>query len=136
MASRIEELEKKLAERQAGEKAARKAQDEADEIALLEAKLEHGEHAVAALRLARPAPGLPGLVVIRKPDKLEHKRYRDLVFRQETKKAVEFLQNDCRVYPDDATFARMREEFQSLPDVIATAADKLGSGAAKDEGKG
>ena len=135
MASRIEELEQQLEQKRAAEKAARAAQDEADEIAVLEAKLALGEHAVGVIRLSRQAPGLPGLVVVRTPDKTEYKRFRDLTFRDEKKKALEFIQGDCRVYPDDATFARMREVFLELPDAVAVTAIALAKAGARDEGK-
>ena len=135
MASRIEELEQQLQARRDAEKAARKEQDETDEVAVLEAKLQHGEHAVGVIRLSRQAPGLPGLVIVRTPDQTEYKRFRDLTFRDEKKKALEYIHGDCREYPDDATFGRMREVFLELPDTVAVTAIALAKAGARDEGK-
>lgn len=134
--SAVEQLERKLKARQDAERQARKALDDADQVAILQAKLDHGEHAVSALRLSKPKPGLPSVVVVRKPDKTEYKRFRDLLLREEKKKAFEFIQADCRLYPDDATFAAMRDEFQELPDAIMAVAVALAKGGAVDEGKG
>ncbi len=134
--TRLEQLEQQLKAKQDAERTKRAELDEADQVAVLEAKLTHGEHSVAVARLRTPAPGLPGLVVVKKPEKSDYKRFRDLLLRDEKKKAFEFIQADCRVYPDDATFALMREEFQELPDLIMSMAVALAKGGAVDEGKG
>jgi hypothetical protein len=133
--SRLEQLQAQLRQRQASERAERAALDEADEVAYLEAQLKFGEHAVSRAKLGRPTPGLPGSVIVRKPDKVAYKRYRDLLFRKEPKKALEFLQGDCLVYPDAVTFEKMVADSQDLPDVVASIAQTLAKGGADEAGK-
>lgn len=132
---RIAEAEARLEAAREADRAYRDEQDKRDMLAVLEAKEKYGEHAVAVLELVRKAPGLPGLCIARTPDKIEHKRFRDMATQQKVRHAIELLQSDCRVYPDDATFKQMRDVFQHLPEAIADAAIALAKGGAKEEGK-
>lgn len=131
------ELADLLAQVEAQEKASAptKEQTRADEIAVAKAKLEHGSHNVSVIRLSRTAPGLPTLVVCKTPDRLAHRRFRDVLLRDEKKRALDFMASDARVYPDDATFVRMCGVFPELSDQVAAVGIALAKGGAVIEGK-
>ena len=132
---RLEELQEQLRQRDAEHETQRAEQSEADEIAALEAKLAHDPTEIAVIRLQRYAPGLPTLVVAKKPGPAEYKRFRDLILRGEKTRALGFLCGDCRHYPDAKTFADMALVFPELPDQVAMAGSALAKGGAEEEGK-
>jgi hypothetical protein len=130
-----EELEARLLEKEAKLDEARAEQAEKDEIAVLEAKLEHELHDLSVMRLQRYAPGLPTLLIVRKPDSAQYKRWRDLLLRGDRAKALGFLSKDCLLYPSAEVFGRLAQVFPELPDQVAVVGAELAKGGAEQEGK-
>jgi hypothetical protein len=130
-----EELEARLKAKEAAADAARAEQVEIDEMALLEAKLEHEPHEIAVMRLSRHAVGHPTLVIVKKPSGPAYKRWRDLLLRNERNKALGHMSADCLLYPSVDAFAAMAKVFPELPDQVAITGAALAKGGAEEEGK-
>jgi len=136
----IEEIQARRAARKAAHEAARVAQAERDLEALDALEVEHGDGRVAQLDLPSYVDGLPTTVLVRIPSGIEYKRFRDQVRRAKSQvdvgAAQDLLASVCVVYPDAATYERVREAFPGTHDSAAIAAIKLADAQRRDEGKG
>lgn len=138
--SRLEAIERKRAERKAAAATARAEQRAADLEALDALEQEHGDHAVKALDVDC-GPGLPTLIVARAANGAEMKRY-----RHEAKppkgsdqprfaEAGERLGALVRIYPDDATFAKILEARPGVLLQLGSAALELATAQDAAAGK-
>jgi hypothetical protein len=131
----LKELQELLRLKEEECETSRAAQAEADELAVLKAKLAHPLADLAVLRLQRHAPGLPTLVIARKPSSEAYKRWRDLLLKSKREMALRFMAGDCLEYPKPDVFASMAETFPELPDQVAMTGAELAKGGAEAEGK-
>ena len=139
--SRIEELEKKLADKRAERAKAEEAQYELDLEARLALEDEHGT--IAAVKVARFAPGQPTCAYLRVPTGPEYKRYKDQIhYAVEAKSvpkqqnAAETLAKSCWVYPStDEAKKAMLDAFPGLLSPLANAAAALAEGKSERLGK-
>ena len=138
--STIEEIEQRRAARKAGVSAARDAQYLIDLEALDALEEEHGDGKVAQLNLPNFTPGLPTMIVVRTPEPRYYKRFEDMVRKAKdadaTGRASDMLADCCVVYPDAATYVRVREAYPAVRGPIGHAAVTLAQARAADEGKG
>lgn len=141
MSSKIEELEARLAARQAEREQKEAEQYERDLEARCSLQEEHGK--VTGIRVAY-TPGFPTRAYLRTPTDAEYKRYVDRIGKAVDKKnasalrkAQEELAQACWVYPlEFKDREAMLQEFPGLLTSIAIEASKLSEGKAEDEGKG
>lgn len=139
---KIEELEKKRAERLAALGAKEAEQTVKDLEARERLEEEHGF--VAAVKVARYADGFPTCAYVKTPDGPQYKRYVDQIGKGVEKKsskaqrdAQELLAQSCWVYPEEPDAKKaMLDRFPGLLTQIAIAAATLAEGKAEEEGKG
>lgn len=139
---KIEEIERRRAERKEALAAQRAAQYAIDLEAQDAAEVERGDGNVGVAEVARWLPGYPTLVLVRMPTSTEFKRYQDTVKPQGEKrygdvvKAANQLADMCVIYPSKDEYARMRDAFPGIHTAAgATAANMCGE-KEKEEGKG
>lgn len=113
----------------------RAAQADVDELAVLEAKVDLPLDEISVMRLQRHRPGLPTLVIVKKPSSSEYKRWRDLLLKGKRGDALRYLSADCLRYPSREVFASMLEVFPELADQVAVTGAELAKGGAEAEGK-
>ncbi len=140
--SKLDEIRKKLAEQAEKRDEAHDDQHAEDLGALLEAREEHGVDAVQAVKIPF-TPGLPTLVIVRRPSKVEFKRFQDMCSTKnagtaEAVKAAEQMASVTRVYPardakGDETFDKMCEACPGLKVGMGSAAAGLASAKAAED---
>lgn len=140
--SRVDELEKKLADMRAARAAAEESQYEVDLTARIALEEEHGS--IAAVKVSRFVAGQPTRAYLRTPNAAEYKRYKAQMFAAAKDKktsvspqqAQELLAQACWVYPaTKETQDAMLAEFPGLLTPLSMAAAALAEGTAEDEGK-
>lgn len=140
MSSKIEEIQKRRAERRQQHTEAEAEQFEKDLEALEKLELEHDSIVGVKVRFV---PGQPTRAFLRAPTSAEYRRYRDLVGKAAVKKNVtgqteaqDQLAKACWVYPTEPKDREaMLEEFPGLLASIVIEAAKLAEGKAEEEGK-
>ncbi len=140
--SRIEELERKLAESRAARGKGEEAQYEVDLEARISLEEEHGT--TVAVKVVVFTPGQPTMALLRMPNAAEYKRYKDLVYRAQldphaktsAKTAQEQLAKSCWVYPTtEEARASMLGAFPGLLTPLGSAASALAEGKTEEAGK-
>ena len=125
-------------QRKADLKKAEQEQYERDLEAIDDLEVLHGDSNIGVRRVAY-TPGLPVLLAVRTPKPAEVKRYRSRIKPQDlesaTAAAIE-LQSVCRVYPDDATFAKVLAARPGVDAQLGAKAVELATAASESEGKG
>lgn len=134
--AQIAELEATRAERKAAVAAARAEQYAKDLIEVNRIEEEHGDGRVAIMKMPSFRDGLPTLVIVRTPQPLVYKRFRQQITNASDDaprraEAMELLATSCIVYPDKETYAKMREAWPAIHDGAGVEAVKLG----QQEGK-
>lgn len=133
----IAEVEARRADRRA---ALAKVKDEQYVKDLQEAdrlEEEYGPDRVAVLKMPSFVAGLPTLVVVKTPLPDVLKRFRTQVRKNATNGeaiggAKDLLAASCVLYPDELTYARMKEAWPSIHDNVGIEAIRMGEA----EGKG
>jgi hypothetical protein len=133
----IAAIEARRAERQASTQKARNAQYAIDVARVDELEEEHGAGRVRVLKTSSFVPNLPTLVVVKTPSELHFKRFRQQVRKangdtEEIGAAKDLLASVCLAYPDEVTYARMKQSWPSIHDNVGQAAIQMGEA----EGKG
>ena len=138
----LDEIEARREARRQTYEAARSAQRAKDIEALDALEEAHGYGAVRVVEPARWVPGLPTLAVVRAPDPAQFKRWRDRLRGEAAKegrgdlaKPTEELADVCIVYPDQETYARLREASPGLHLGAGNAAAALATGKEIEAGK-
>lgn len=142
--TKIEEIEKRRAERKAATQRARDDQYAKDLEALDELEASHGDENVSRLAVNGFRPGLPTFVVVRVPTDVEYKRFSQTVRRakdnNEAKaQAVEQLGAVCLVYPSKDDEETRKALLSAFPGIIPSAgveATRLAEAQRETEGKG
>lgn len=140
----IEEIEERRDARK--KELAKKAADQyATDLEAIDAlEVEHGDGALAIVKVPKFKEGIPTRAVVRTPSGPQYKRYVDQVQKASSAKnstaqrqAVITLAESCWVYPGtpDAR-AAMLAEFPGITTTLAIAAAALAEGKAEEEGKG
>jgi hypothetical protein len=139
--SPLELAEARRAARKAGNRAEWENQRALDIEALDALEQEYGDTSVKALDVPF-TPGLPTLVVARCAKPVELARYRDSVRpapdgrkQPDHVKAGEQLATLCRVYPDDDTYAKVRDARPGIHLQLGVAALELATGREQAESK-
>jgi hypothetical protein len=137
--SKLDGIEARRAARKAAEDEA-KAEQYAKDLEELD-RLE-GVHGCAALGQLRVAfvPGLPTMVIVKRPDGEYVKRFTQQAQAANGKPAAGaaatiLLGESCVVYPDAATYARMCETFGTLKLNVGNKAFALVNAEAVEAGK-
>lgn len=139
--TKIDELEKKRAERLEARAKKKAEQYEKDLEARIELEDEHGT--LAAVQVSY-VEGHPTMALVRRPDGPEYKRFKDLVGRYATgdaksakkvQEASETLGRMACVYPAEKELDEMIVAFPGLLTSLGNVAGALAQGAAVDEGK-
>lgn len=130
---KLKEIEERRAARAARTDAAQAEQDVIDLEALDAAEELYGHRRVATVTIPFKE-GLPRTLVVRTPAPREHKRFNDLREKQE-RKAVEFLTDDCVVYPAGDARNAVWEANPGARENCAVVAVKLAQGRAADDAK-
>lgn len=141
-AQQVADLEAVRAERAKAAEDRANAQRVVDMTAVLDLEERHGASGVKVIRLP-VAAGLPTLIVARRAQPAEHKRYRaqqaldkkGRVDMGAINTAAEMVADLVVVYPDAETYARVRETFPGVHAQAGLAAIKLAEGREDDEGK-
>lgn len=138
--SRIEEIEARRAARREAEEKAKAAQYESDLEELEKAEAAYGCSSVAFLKVDF-VPGLPTMVVIRRPDAEYVKRFNQKAMAASGKPhlggaAIEELADSCVVYPKPDVYQKMCETFGSLKLSVGARAVKMNEAHAVEAGKG
>ncbi len=138
--STLEEVRAKIDEQRAKATAAKEEQQAIDAQALYDAGEEHGVDKIREVPLTSFLPGLPTLVVIRRPTKMEHKRFTDLTAKKgaetpEYMKAAEQLAGACVVYPPKEVYEEMCAECPGIKVPIGVAAANLAGAQLIDAAK-
>jgi hypothetical protein len=134
--SKIAEIEARRAERKATTATARAAQYRKDIEKVDELEVEHGDDRIAVLKMPSFVPDLPTLVVIRTPASNVFNRFRQMVRKANSNTeaigaAKDLLAASCVLYPDEATYTRMREAWPSIHDNAGVEAIRLGESEGK-----
>jgi hypothetical protein len=134
--STLDAIQEKRALRRALEAEALEVQLAVDYEAIDALEETHGSSNIA-VRLVDYVPELPAAVVVRTPTGVELKRYRDRLreANPDAVKAAEEVGQACRVYPAADVFAALLAKRPALLVQMGTAAIKLASARAEDEGK-
>jgi hypothetical protein len=135
--NRIAAIEARRAERKASTQTARDEQYEKDLVRVDELEAELGDDRVSILTTPSFVVGLPTLVVVSTPAPLAFKRFRQMVRKagqniEAIGAARDLLASTCVAYPDDVTYARMKEAWPSVHDNVGLAATDLGELEGKD----
>lgn len=135
--SAIEDIEKRREERRATTEKLRAEQYAKDLVEIDKLEEEYGPDRVKVLTTPSFVPGLPTVVVIRTPASDVFTRFRQMVRRSNGKipeigNARDLLAASVVVYPDAATYDRMKEQWPSVHDVVGHEAVKLGEAEGKD----
>jgi hypothetical protein len=135
--ARIVELEARRATRKETTAKAREEQYVKDLERVDEIETEHGDDRVAVLKVPSFVAGLPTLVVVSTPQPLVFKRFRQMVRKAASNTeamgaAKDLLASSCIAYPDEVTYARMKDSWPSIHDNVGVEAIRLG----ETEGKG
>lgn len=133
----IEEIEKRREERRAATAKLREEQYAKDIVEVDKLEEEFGPDRVTVMKMNSFVPGLPMLVVVQSPDPSVMTRFRQMVRRAQGKhsdigNAKDLLASSVVVYPDAATYAKMREQWTSIHDDVGNEAIRL----SESEGKG
>lgn len=134
----IADLERRRAERKAANGQLRTEQYARDLLALDALEEELGDGRVAPLELSFFTPGLPTFVVVRAPDEVSYRRFRDMVRNSKGTahgKAADMLADVCVAYPDADTYKKLRDAYPGVHDSVAVQAIRLTEGKAAEEGK-
>lgn len=139
MDSKLEEIQKRRAAREAEARAAREVRDLADLEALDALEETHGPDKIRKVETPA-APPLPGIVVIRAPEPAEYKAWQAVTMRGAAKQsektaAMEDIAREVLLYPDGDVYAKLVERHAGLPTMIALEAIRFAGGAADDRGK-
>ena len=146
--TRLAAIEAKRAARKATQDEARQEQLCTDLEALDALEIEHGDEKVRRVDLKSYVPvspdgtKLPTFVVVRMPSRIEFKRFQDMA--KTTKdgkqgdglKAIDLLASACIVYPDAATYEKLREEVPGVHVSAGTEAARMAAAEAEEEKKG
>jgi hypothetical protein len=141
MSDRLAAIEKKRAEKAAKAAEARDEQ-KATDLEQITAYQDSNPRVVTALLETPHFEGLPVVVAVRCPSKIELKRYRDTVRNSPEGKpvqnleAAEALAGLTVVYPEDETFEKMNELLPGLKGQAGMLSAKLAIAAQTAEGKG
>lgn len=139
--------EDKLAEVRARLDAQQDAQDSdetdqkaVDLMALADARDEHGGPSAVQAASIPYVAGLPTMAIVRRPTKIEFKRFTDTVSKKDASgpeymAAAQALAAVCLVYPPKDVYAKMCEAVPGLPVPLGIAATKLATGKEKEDRK-
>lgn len=137
----IAAIEARREERKAAIEHARAEQYVKDLEAVDRLEEEHGPDRLRVLKLPSFVAGLPTVVVVRTPTSAEMKRHRQMTRKNMTVgqhhnfegigAALDQLGASCVIYPDEVTFARMKEQWPGLHDDVGVAANRLGEAVGK-----
>lgn len=133
------ELEKRRAERAAKTKQALKDRDLADLEALDALEERLGSDNLRKVKIPTPA-NLPGIVIIRRPDRREYKSWQSVVGKTsvpqvERQQTTKNLGRECVLYPEDAAvWDKIIEVCPGAEDLVAQEAI-IFAGGAQDSGK-
>lgn len=136
----LELAEERRAARKAEVKALHDAQRAVDLDAITDLEIEHGDANVGVIHVGY-VEGLPSCVACRTPKPVELKRFRVRVTpkndkdRPDSATAAEELAAVCRIYPDDATYAKLCEARPGLAIQLGSKAVALATGKEESEGK-
>lgn len=138
--SELDDVRAKITEQRAKATAVKEAQQVIDSQALFDAGEERGVDKVREVPMTSYIPGLPTLVVIRRPAQMEHKRFTDSTAKKgaetpEYIKAAEQLAAVCVVYPPKDTYEKMCEECPGIKVPIGVAAANLAGAQLIDAAK-
>jgi hypothetical protein len=136
---KLEEVRAKIEAQRAAATEQAEAQEAIDAQAVFDIGEELGVTAIREVRIPF-IPGLPTLAVVRRPTKIEHKRFTDATARKgadtpEYMKAAEQLAAVCVVYPPKELFEKMCELCPGLKVPMGVAAANLAAGKIADDAK-
>jgi len=134
-----EEIDARRDAMRAREDDAVKAQELIDDEALADAEETHGFSAVGAVKIPF-TPGLPVTAIVRRPSKIEFKRWTDSISKKdaaspEYMRAAEQLAAVCLVYPPKEVYEQMCEKCPGLKVPLGLVASKLASGRELEDAK-
>ncbi len=140
MPTDLENVRAKIEDQRAKATAVKEAQQVIDSEALYEAGEEHGVDKIREVPMTSYIPGLPTMVVIRRPEKMEHKRFTDATAKKgadtpEYIKAAEQLASVCVVYPPKEVYEKMCTECPGIKVPIGVAAANLAGAQLIDAAK-
>lgn len=135
--------EQRRAMRKAEVARAEAAQRDKDFEALDALEIEHGDSNVCHMDVPW-TPGMPTMIIARKPTPLEYKRFQDRVKPKANGKqspdagfaAARELTECTLLYPSKEVFAELTEQRPAIVDQLGIEACKLAQASAADEGKG
>lgn len=141
--STLQELEAELQDQDTELEAQRLEQRAKDLPELIAARKKHGVSGVTVLEL-RYTPGLPTMVIARKPDPNYYKKYQSRLKEKTDEQgiagvaisAADELADHCVEFPDAATYAAVRKAFPGIHTQVGGAAAGLGNANVKAQGKG
>ena len=138
--STLEEVRAKIEEQRAKATAAKEEQQVIDAQALFDAGEEHGVDKIREVPMTSYIPGLPTLVIIRRPTQIEHKRFTDQTAKKgaetpEYIRAAEQLASACVIYPPKEVYAEMYAECPGIKVPIGVAAANLAGAQLIDAAK-
>ncbi len=138
--STLEEVRAKIEEQRAKATAVKEAQQVIDAQAVYDAGEEHGVDKIREVPMTSYIPGLPTLVVIRRPEKMAHKRFTDQTAKKgadtpEYMRAAEQLAAVCVIYPPKEVYEEMCEQCPGIKVPIGVAAANLAGAQLIDAAK-
>lgn len=136
---RIDQIEKRRAQRRDDLKAQRLEQYAIDVAALDELEEKHGD-TLSKIELAKHVVGFPTFLVFRLPSSGEVKRYHDQIKDRGKRKgdyvkAGQLLSDSCRLYPEKELYEQVVEHFGMVRDNSAVRLIKASQGKEEEEGK-
>lgn len=141
--SKLEEIEKRRAERKSALAVKKEEQKVKDLEALDALEIEHGDGSVCALQVEGYREGIPTMVVLKAPSQVEYKRFTDMIARASVKNstsarvdAQHLIGKTCWLYPEKEEQTKMLEAFPGLLLAIALKATQLAEATQVEEGKG
>jgi hypothetical protein len=133
---RLAEIEAKRAARREAIEVQRREQLATDLEHLFELEEQHGASRLVRVDLKAFTPGLPALIVMRTPSKLEMKRYQDQCKgKGDPVAAANLVGTTCLLYPSKDVYEKVLEASPGIHVVAAVAAIERAAGKAVEEGK-
>jgi hypothetical protein len=135
--------EARRAARKAEAAKAEAEQRDKDFAALDELEIKHGDSCVTHMDVPW-SPGMPTMIIARKPNAIEYKRFQDRV-KPKNGKAVPFeaqqaaareLTECTLLYPSKDVFAELAEQRPAIVEQLGIDACALAQASKADEGKG